>query len=263
MEYHILNYFAGLFDAEGYANVQNRKQGPTPSIAIGMSEEKSIKEFADFFNLNISKRTFSDHRKDMFYAEGACRKAEYVASLLYPFCINKKDNLKKILDHYKHYIKDIPWESLDKEQKLNYFAGLIDGDGCIGLYDLNSKKGLSPTVSIRMTAKDTINTFANYFNGPTNIREYKNPNHNTTYNCIVTYIKALNCCEQLQPYLRIKRNKSVEIINYYKDKNCLWCGKVIPSPASARRKYCSPTCTYAYSNNKKKLAKEKGGSLPL
>lgn len=99
-----------------------------------------------------------------------------------------------------------------------YFAGLIDGEGSIGLYK-DKKTGIfSPTVTITNTYKPVLR-WAQRILGMGNLTESKrrkpNLNHKTGYKIEFRRLSGiLSLLKAVLPYLRIKRRQAKSLLSF-------------------------------------------------
>lgn len=90
---------------------------------------------------------------------------------------------------------------------LAYLAGIIDGEGHIGLTDRKSEgreNGTKLTIEVQMCDREPIDLLHETFGGSLIFRERKAP-HRGYWRWRVTHKAARECYEALLPYLRLKR----------------------------------------------------------
>lgn len=91
---------------------------------------------------------------------------------------------------------------------LCYFAGLFDGEGCIGLAKMKKENSYSFSLSMGMTSPKAINDFYNAFGGRVKLREYPHPNWRPLYHWYVYGKRAELILRTLAPFLRVKREEA-------------------------------------------------------
>lgn len=111
-------YLAGLFDGEGCAQFKRRMETKRKgkryncmiiSLELSMTDEKTVRHIHDkvkvgTVHLNRKNKSPSGkpHYKDQYRWRCSHRDANFVAKLLYPYAITKKDILAKIISHYEY-----------------------------------------------------------------------------------------------------------------------------------------------------------------
>lgn len=99
-----------------------------------------------------------------------------------------------------------------------YFAGLIDGEGCIGVYKFASGV-VRPIIKVNMTCETTIHALHDHFGGYFGVKKIENlPNRKPQWVWEVTHERAREVCERLLPYLLTKRDKALELLATPKQK---------------------------------------------
>ena len=157
-----------------------------------------------------------------------------------------------------NFMKDL--SNLTDEQKLIYFAGLMDGEGCFTLSRHGG--GKRPIVQLQMTDKNIIELFAKYFNlvvRELNSPSRQNPKWKQLYQARAECQKAYPIIKALYPYLSTKYEEAKICLDYYDDRKCEWCGSPIPPERNKKSKFCSKKCQIA-SNNKKRRESTKPSS---
>jgi hypothetical protein len=97
-------------------------------------------------------------------------------------------------------VRDVDWA---------YLAGIIDGEGCIGIYHHRRQDTWQPRIVVAMSTKEPVVWIGDTFGG-----KVRRGSRGTwvwgVYS--VTYVEAiLSGC---LPYLRTKRRKAREVIRY-------------------------------------------------
>ena len=99
---------------------------------------------------------------------------------------------------------------------LIYAAGFLDGEGCFGYYVRSAR------LECNSTYRPALDFLSSLFGGPVKI--YKHPpdfKHKQQYNWRLCGVKAVRAMKQLEPYLKEKRNKAIELIKLYESKGKL------------------------------------------
>ena len=100
-----------------------------------------------------------------------------------------------------------------KEERLAYFAGITDGEGCIYIRKTHHKdrKGFGLcyqiAVSIEMTSKKIVEMFFNEFGGSM-LTRLKDVNYKRLYSWVVSSNKARDFLVMVLPYLVEKRKQA-------------------------------------------------------
>ncbi len=117
--------------------------------------------------------------------------------------------------------------------KLAYLAGLIDGEGTIGLYLKNKRKDFSLRVSVYGTEEVLMDWLLLNIGGSVNrVGRRRNPNYKQEYSW---YVSSSNACELLKmvlPYLVIKLAKARLVIEAWENR--------CPTPRGERLSGVSP-----------------------
>jgi hypothetical protein len=128
---------------------------------------------------------------------------------------NTLNNTRENLVRRSNYSPSNLTTSLD----LAYFAGIVDGEGCI-----TASGRLHPFVSLSVvnTYFPVIEDFKKFFGGATNSRKPRSPKHRMTLGWIIGGIGAAEVLKLLLPYLRIKADQAIlaiELCNFQDDKS--------------------------------------------
>lgn len=91
---------------------------------------------------------------------------------------------------------------------LSYLAGLIDGEGSVGLYANGNGYGF--IIQINMTDKDTINWLHETFGGLKYFVQRKKPHYKDAWRWVLCGNKAIELYQKIYSFLRIKRVYDLE-----------------------------------------------------
>ena len=101
-----------------------------------------------------------------------------------------------------------------QEQFYAWLAGFIDGDGSIGIYKIGNSH------QIRLRASNTSKDIIDYIHktiGLGYIAKYKpKKGRKSAYEWIVVSRNALAVLEQIEPYLKLKKEQASLVMNYQK-----------------------------------------------
>ncbi len=89
------------------------------------------------------------------------------------------------------------------ETEKAYFAGFIDGEGCVSF--AWRKKYITPIIQITNTDYSVLVDFFNVYGGSVRSRNEIRPNRKDCYAWVVCGQKALKVVTDVLPYLRIKK----------------------------------------------------------
>lgn len=144
---------------------------------------------------------------------------------------------------------------------LEYFAGLIDGEGHIGCQIYSGFK--RPVIQLQMTCKKTVEIFANRFGmilrelvSPSRIKDQVERGHKKLWHCRCECHKAYIVIKQLRPYLITKAEAADEALAYYEGRICKRCNRDIPVERAKSAVFCSKECRVLY-NTENRKSKEK------
>lgn len=112
-------------------------------------------------------------------------------------------------------------------EEVAYIAGIIDGEGSIGIYDITTnKKGkrwhsVLVRITIANTCKDLFEWLIPRLPG---CRVYwqaqtRKPNHRMCGRLTLDGTKGIALCERLIPYLNIKRKQAEIAVRFYSEGN--------------------------------------------
>jgi hypothetical protein len=114
-----------------------------------------------------------------------------------------------------------------KNEKLAYLAGLLDGEGGIGIYR-NGKNSPRPSVTLRMTHHETVKIVSDFFGGCCRPEKKAKPRQ-PTWKWSVTWRKAYLVLKSLRPWLVTKATEADIIIGRYEKK---WGAALMGNPPS-------------------------------
>ena len=117
-------------------------------------------------------------------------------------------------------LKDSALKIPDKE-KLIYFAGIFDGEGCVRLF--KEKKGgrLQPELKVTNTSKELADWLINNFGGRLRVFRLKEERHKPCYDWHIYRTKdIIRLLELILPYLIVKREKASLVLEVSKSKVC-------------------------------------------
>lgn len=133
-------------------------------------------------------------------------------------------------------------------KSTQYFAGLVDGDGSLGIWGTLIPRA---EVTIAMTHSPTIQAFSEFFN--TSMSELRSPSllknieaghAQRRWRAIARNYHAYEIAKQLAPFLLTKRYQAELIIEMYEDRHCaaIGCEKRIKPAFPRNRIFCSRYC---------------------
>jgi hypothetical protein len=104
---------------------------------------------------------------------------------------------------------------MTEREMLAYFAGIVDGEGYIGIIKTQHKyqRSISPTYvitcSLEMTHEPTVREFAEFFGLAHGKRKTPRPKRKQTYWSLAPSKKAERIITALLPFLRVKREAAL------------------------------------------------------
>lgn len=160
------------------------------------------------------------------------------------------------------------FEGMNEREKLIYWAGILDGEGCMKLATYGG--GLRPMIQLNMTCEKTVRAFADHFgmifrelNSPSRIKKRVELGHKQLYHARCECKKAYKVIKEVYPFLITKKEDARVCLNYYDDRECTICKGPIPYTKGKSSVVCSPECYHQYKINldaerriKAKLEKE-------
>jgi len=109
-----------------------------------------------------------------------------------------------------------------KEIDLAYMAGILDGEGCIGIHRSGMKPNGNPRyflrVSIGICNEYIPNLFKFHFGGRIDFYQPLKENWHPQWRWTVTCNKAAQCLNVLLPYLKLKEKEAMLGIQYQSEK---------------------------------------------
>lgn len=97
-------------------------------------------------------------------------------------------------------------------ETLAYMAGIIDGEGYIGI--IARTRGYLLSLHINNTSENIINWIAGHFGGRSNSYQPSSPNNKRMYSWQATGQRAKDVIWQVQPYLVIKSEHANIALNF-------------------------------------------------
>lgn len=89
-----------------------------------------------------------------------------------------------------------------------YVAGLMDGDGCYGIYDHPDMQQKNPHIQLAMTDKDVVTWVAKLIQRKVTYRE-PGPGRKPVYALQLSSTPAVNFAREVYPYMRLKRKRDI------------------------------------------------------
>ena len=90
------------------------------------------------------------------------------------------------------------------EKEYIYTAGLIDGEGTIGLVRSSSNKNRSPYVSVSSTSYELVKYLKTTFQGSISKHKTYQSHHKTSYSWKLNHDKAIEFIKLISPYMKEK-----------------------------------------------------------
>ena len=113
--------------------------------------------------------------------------------------------------------------SLSRKEKLIFLAGVFEGEGTMGYWKngitKNGKVMRRIQCAVKMTDKDIIDRFMDYFNcGHVLQLKQKENHHKICWSWRITGSKALQVLEQMLPYFGLRRSKKYyDMVKSFRD----------------------------------------------
>lgn len=106
-----------------------------------------------------------------------------------------------------------------KFEDLAYAAGIIDGEGCIGIYGNKDKriplgKYYRLTVQVGMSDKEPVEFLYRTFGGSLSEANGRKPTYRTRYHWCLAARQARKFLELVKPYLKSKQNQAELAITF-------------------------------------------------
>lgn len=105
-----------------------------------------------------------------------------------------------------------------KKEDLAYTAGIIDGEGCIGLHKRGSRNGVYLSVSVGITDEWMCQWLKFAYGGGVYIYYSKNPKWKNHWEWSVAGKRALDFLKLIYPYLRLKKPQAEIAIKFQEEK---------------------------------------------
>lgn len=227
-----MDYFAGVFDAEGSLSLS--KNGAFP-ISIEMSNEEIPKLFKNEFGGSIYTRQRTNRKRTWIWKINSKRKEAYhFLECMHPLCLIKeiqihllmtylemnkseaKENRNDLIQDIREEKQPVPfekfiyWEGSTEpcEAFFKWFAGFIDGDGnfvCNQYTDKrNNKKYFGHQISFSTIHGCPLATIDTFWKG-TIVRCHRNKN--TLYKWSPLRENERVICESILPFLKVKKKQ--------------------------------------------------------
>lgn len=91
------------------------------------------------------------------------------------------------------------------ELRDSYFAGIIDGEGCVALHGRGTGRSKRPIIQVEMSCEKTIQAIRDHFNVGT-VRPVKVPsNRKPRWRWFVSYANAKKVADRVRPYMITKQ----------------------------------------------------------
>lgn len=101
---------------------------------------------------------------------------------------------------------------MNKKLLNSYFAGLIDGEGTVGVYPYKQASKMRPVIKLNMTCQKTVLAIHAHFGGSFMPKKVYNGNL-PQWHWIVTFNKAIDVAEAIRPYLITKAAMADKILS--------------------------------------------------
>ena len=104
-------------------------------------------------------------------------------------------------------VKERFYDLINKEILLSYAAGIIDGEGCIGMYHNSHNGNYQLRITVEMVDKEALTILGNLFGGKWYIKKAKVPRRER-HSWMLFNDEAAIALKQLLPYLTIKKGRA-------------------------------------------------------
>lgn len=101
---------------------------------------------------------------------------------------------------------------MDKKQLDSYFAGLIDGEGYVGINSQKYQNSVRPVIKVDMTCEETILALQKHFGGWISKKQVVE-GHKPQWRWEVNALKARSVAAAIFPYSITKKGKIKAIID--------------------------------------------------
>lgn len=148
------------------------------------------------------------------------------------------------------YEKQWNWYHEIPDSQKSYWAGILDGEGCLRVADYG--KNNAPRVTLKMTCQKTIKSFAKQFDGVfKKVNRYKGfkDHWKDQYVTQINGHKAAKLLEVLWPFMITKQQLAKDLSVFY-IQSCEYCES--PFWKVSRGKYCSDKCRREVYNKKRR-----------
>lgn len=103
-------------------------------------------------------------------------------------------------------------------EELAYFAGIVDGEGNVGIYSNGSKSRTAvPEIAVKMTSEQVIDLLLARFGGLKRFRKRQKAHWQDQWVWRVRGRLALDCAKLLMPLSIVKREALSAIIAHYEE----------------------------------------------
>lgn len=104
-----------------------------------------------------------------------------------------------------------------KDTAYAYAAGLLDGDGYIGIPPKKNRRPGTPTIVVEITSPEALKFLQDLFEvGAIHRCKKRKPHHRQSWRWTVKYRQAYGVAQKISPYMVIKKDKVYCILSYYK-----------------------------------------------
>lgn len=233
----MIEYLAGIFDAEGYVRIRKSSVSTKGNysyqaeVRIYMCDKRIIQKFADLYNLTVKSDFRGINRKIAYHVtigKHLLKSTSFIEDFL-PFLNEKKAQLQEVKNLlftdkdtekcYQDYMiaKEYFFHPTNTFLSFEYLAGIMDGDGWFTMF--NASKGADShkntfKVGLEQRYKPMIEYMLN-FGGYIQQRPIKDAvKHTQTYEWSTTNSNILYFLKQIYPFLIEKKDKCKILIDY-------------------------------------------------
>lgn len=236
MDKNIIAYIAGVLDGEGNIGISkkvaNGKLYYYLFVRVVCNTDKKLVDFISKY-LNKPSTVFKQSKrnkkyKDMYSVVLYSREAFVFLKMIHPYLIVKNRRAELALDFYNNR-SDVSLNrsyyasmkclnsrgrgnltDIDNDRICNitdaYLAGILDGEGSIGIYKVNQKYYTVKVDVVSNTNLSLINSVSNYLDKkPYSNNNSKNDRHKECYVVRLYSVKAQELLYRLMPYLISKK----------------------------------------------------------
>lgn len=232
----MIKYLAGIFDSEGHVRIRKTMSGKNYSYTyeckIEMTNFEIINLFAERYDLQIYEYNRPDSNNKTSYSIALngkqLRETSFIKDLLphlnekyYQMdCVRRLisgENKEMCYQNYMIYKKTFNHGLVNKPD-FEYLAGIIDGDGCLSMFNsINKKTGSfnKYSVSLEQRYRALVEYMSVTFGGSNvYLKKAKSDKHKETYSWQITTKDAVEILNGIEPYLVEKKSKCNILINY-------------------------------------------------